>query len=142
MGNALTDRQRKYCHAIVQGQSAASAARTAGYSKASSNNQGSRLGKNADIQAEIARLKAKALQKSEAGAILSALEVRQRLTSIAEDDANKPQDRIRALELLGKTLGLFVDKPALEVNVTLQALQDATYEDLKELEARLVGSST
>jgi len=100
------------------------------------------LGKNADIQAEIARLKSKAVQKSEAGAILSALEVRQRLTSIAEDEENKPQDRIRALELLGKTLGLFADKPALEVNVTLQALQDATYEDLKELEARLVGSST
>jgi hypothetical protein len=138
----MIEKHRKYCQFIVEGESAASAARKAGYAKSSANNYGSELGKREDIKAEIARLQAKTLQKSDKTTVLTALEVRQRLSYIAEDESNKPQDRIRALELLGKTLNMFADKPDTQINIVMDSIKDISYDELQALEAKLTDPSS
>ena len=129
----MSERQRLFIKFYIDGHNAASAARKAGYSGASATTTGYKLLKRADIRAEIARLEQKVADSVDSTRILSAIEVRQRLSEIA-DTADKPQDRIRALELLGKIMGMFVDRSeVLSIEATPDNIKALTDSDLRRL---------
>lgn len=117
---ALTDRQRSFCHELVKGPTATEAARRAGYSAAYANREASRLAKDPRIRAYVRDLRA----ELEEEAIMAAREVLQRLTRIARGEGKVLRstptgvvelppdwsDQLRALSLLGKHHGLFVER--------------------------------
>ncbi len=113
----LNERQRRFVDEYMLDPNATQSAINAGYSPRTARSQGQRLLTNADIRAEIkGRTDARRWKK-----IANADEILEQLSSIARGQATeevflagerlqKPpaiRDRIRAMELLGKRLGLF-----------------------------------
>jgi len=81
------------------------AAKNAGYAKNSAYNEANRLLKNDEVLAEIDRIRAKA----ERADTVSRAYVVAGLQDIAENGETE-SGRLRALELLGKSIRLFVDR--------------------------------
>ena len=124
-GVGVDDGQRKFITEYLVDLNATQAARRAGYSERTANEQGSRLLANASIKAEIDRQ----LQEMQRRTIADATEVMQYLTSVMRgeqveetvvveatgdfcskarklDKAVGAKERIRAAELLGRRYGL------------------------------------
>lgn len=129
----MSEKHKAFCKAYAGEHNAASAARAAGYSDDSAANTGCRLLKNKDIQDEIARIEQKISLKAESARILSVIEIQQELSRIALDDDRKDQDRLRALELLGKAKGLFVERSEVTTVETPEAIKGMTMEQLRDL---------
>lgn len=101
---------------------ATQAAIRAGYSRESAESQGSRLLRNDKVQAEINAGDTRVAERAE----LSAERVLRELQTIGFAELEQPDrdagtwplirasDKLKALELLGKHLKLFVDRQALE----------------------------
>jgi len=123
---ALSEKQAAFCRYVLTEPNATKAAEKAGYSTHTARKQASRLLTNADIKAEIARLRGKV----ENVAVVDAAYVVTRLRENVEramtnepvrDARGNPTGEYRyegavanrALELLGKTLGMFVDRTEL-----------------------------
>lgn len=123
----LTHKQRIFVDKYLQCWNATDAARRAGYSERTARQIGSRLLTNVDISAEIDRR----MQQH----AMEANEVLHHLSTIAKPGFGvEIRDRLRALELLGKHHGLFVDKTEqrIEHKITI-AIQsgDLRYDDLE-----------
>lgn len=102
----LTAKKEAFCRAYVaNGSNGTQAAITAGYSKKTARSQAQRLLTNVDIQKRIAELK----EPINKGLAINAEYVRERLKIEAERDGEGASHsaRIRALELLGKDVGMF-----------------------------------
>jgi hypothetical protein len=111
----LTHKQKAFAHAIAVGDTKADAYRKAYKSKAKPKqvgNAGSRLAKHEGIAREVEAIQVaiEATKYQNAGQI-KALVVHQ-LTQHALNEDNPPAQRIKALELLGKThdVGLFIER--------------------------------
>ena len=115
----LKDQDRRFCEEYLIDVNATQAALRAGFAPATARNAYAWIsGKNPkkpEVRAEIDRLMAERSRRIG----VDADEVVQALAQIAfadgADDGVRTQERIRALELLGKHLGLFTE------NVKLQA---------------------
>jgi phage terminase small subunit len=83
---------------------ATQAAIRAGYSKKTAYSQGQRLLKNAEIQAAIVEAMATRSERTE----ISQDEVLKKLWQVASSD-DHTATKVRALELVGKHLGMFTD---------------------------------
>ena len=107
---ALTAKERKFVAEYVKALNASEAARKAGYSERSAGELGYRLLKKVEIQEAIAEF-----NKAERQAI--GMDVERIYASLSKLAANaeKESDRIRALELLGKTNAMFVDRQDVRV---------------------------
>lgn len=113
----LTHKQKQFAHAVALGDTKADAYRKAYKSKAKPKavgNAGSRLAKHDGIAREVEAIQVaiEATKYQNAGQI-KALVVHQ-LTQHALNEDNPPAQRIKALELLGRThdVGLFVESRA------------------------------
>ena len=113
----LTHKQKQFAHAVALGDTKADAYRKAYKSKAKPKqvgNAGSRLAKHEGIAREVEAIQVaiEATKYQNAGQI-KALVVHQ-LTQHALNEDNPPAQRIKALELLGRThdVGLFVESRA------------------------------
>ena len=102
------------------------AAIAAGYAPGSADVQGSRLMKRPGVVAEVQRLEA--LRDAEEK--IDRLYVLKGLYDMAEE-AEKDSDRIRALELLGKSLGMFVDQVETYATHDVSELQEFSLEQLR-----------
>lgn len=102
--DGLNNRQRLFANAILAGKSATKAAETAGYSPKSAAVTGWRMLRNAKIAAAIATRQQAAAERAE----LSCEYVLRRLMAIETGKDNGVA--VRALELLGKHLGMFPDR--------------------------------
>lgn len=125
----LTPKQRLFCLEYLKDFNGTQAAIRAGYSKKTANEQASRLLANVNIQNLIKENNAK-IEKS---SIMDIQEIQERLTALARGEVDEEivvienmgdftsearvitkkvsaKDQTKALELLGKTNGLFVDK--------------------------------
>ena len=109
MPNKLTPKQERFVQEYLVDLNATQAAIRAGYSKKTADRQGHRLLKKAEIAAAVEKGREKAKERTE----LTVDEVIGDLREVARrcmgDDFN-PAGANRALELLGKHLGAFVDK--------------------------------
>ena len=105
---ALTDKQKRFCEEYVVDLNATQAAIRAKYSPKTAQEQSSRLLSNVMVKAEIARLQAERSQRTSVDADWVVV----RLVKEAEDRSEGATQggRIRALELLGKHVGLFAEK--------------------------------
>jgi len=121
---ALTVKQRRFCEEYLVDFNATQAAVRAGYSPRSAKQQGSRLLTNADLADHLATLVRERERRTEitADAVLQDLRtVADRCLAavpVTDADGNQtgtwrfnPNPAIRALELLGKHLGLFWGPP-------------------------------
>lgn len=150
----MTPKQERFVQEYLIDLNATQAARRAGYSKKTAEFQGSRLLRNVKVQVEISRLRA---EQAEAASI-SAKWVLDNLIEVSErcmqktpvmkfDREEKCMRQItdenregvwqfdasganRALELIGKHIGMFVDKHDVTVREGLQELMRRAEERL------------
>lgn len=108
----LTDRQVRFCEEYLIDLNATQAAIRAGYSEKTANEQGARLLANVSVQEKIAELKAERAKRTE----MTQDSVIQELAAVARAEVKgvRAVDKLKALELLGKHLGMFVER--YEVN--------------------------
>lgn len=112
MSELRTDRQERFAQARARGLSLTASAREAGYASGTCHVRGAELGKNADVQARVSELRAELDQATIANVVADRRWVLQSLIEIA-DEAKKAKDRTaatRALELVGKELGMFIQR--------------------------------
>ena len=120
----LTPKQELFCLEYIKDFNATQAAIRAGYSKRTANEQGTRLLVNVSIKNHLKEL----INQVKNERIMSVKEIQERLTNIARGDIEEEviifdnegarimnkkasiKDQTKALELLGKTNGLFIDK--------------------------------
>lgn len=161
MANLVSGKYEKFCIGIAEGLTAEMSYIEAGYSPNGAAQSASRLLRNAEIQARINTLRNAMAERAIVRTALTRSYVIERLMMIVEQcsqlepvrDKNgnilgyctyKPMAAIRALELLGKELGMFKGqserKPALP-DMTLEELEqrqveiDQRLEELDQLEA-------
>lgn len=108
----LTDRQARFCEEYLIDLNATQAAIRTGYSEKTANEQGARLLANVSVQEKIAELKAERAKRTE----MTQDSVIQELAAVARAEVKgvRAVDKLKALELLGKHLGMFVER--YEVN--------------------------
>ncbi len=108
----LTDRQARFCEEYLIDLNATQAAIRAGYSEKTANEQGAQLLAKLSIQEKITELKAERAKRTE----MTQDSVIQELAAVARAEIKgvRAVDKLKALELLGKHLGMFVER--YEVN--------------------------
>lgn len=112
MTQELTAKQVLFCEEYLIDLNATQAAIRAGYSEKTANEQGARLLANVSVQEKIAELKAARAKRTE----ITQDTVIQELAAVAGAEVKgiRAADKLKALELLGKHLGMFVER--YEVN--------------------------
>lgn len=107
----MTEKQRRFVEAYAKDPNATSAAVVAGYTARSAYSAGSRMLKNAEIQAALQAL----LEPEREGSIASVEDIRRFWTQTMNNVNEKSASRLRASELLAKSLGLFLTDSAVAV---------------------------
>ena len=116
----MTAKQERFCQEYLVDLNATQAAMRAGYSAKTANEQGSRLLANVSVKAHIAELQQAAAKRNE---VTVDTVVTMLLDSYREAKAaNQHGPAVRAAELLGKRLGMFVDRVLLNEE---QAMSDS-----------------
>lgn len=110
--NRLTPKQKVFISEYVHLKNATRAAIAAGYSPKTARSSGSRLLTNVDISTAIEILLAEQLHKAD----VTSDSVLQELKRVAFADVSEQVygGKLRAIELLGKSLGLFGEKEKTE----------------------------
>lgn len=108
----LTDRQARFCEEYLIDLNATQAAIRAGYSEKTAREQAAQNLSKLNIQEKIAELKAERAKRTE----MTQDSVIQELAAVARAEIKgvRAVDKLKALELLGKHLGMFVER--YEVN--------------------------
>ena len=116
----MTGKQQRFCEEYIVDLNATQAAIRAGYAAKAAYSQGQRLLKNVEVENYIDQLKAEQSKRTgiTADRVLDEL-AKLGFADMSEVDQFKASDKLRALELIGKHIGLFKDTdaanaPALE----------------------------
>lgn len=101
----LTPKQAAFIHEYLKDLNATQAVLRAGYNMTNSaaRTQGARLLANANVQKGIEEMK----RAREAKSMITVEWVLQEIAKIATDEEARHQDKLKALELLGKHLGMW-----------------------------------
>lgn len=129
----LTAKQERFCREYIIDLNATRAAIRAGYSEKTANRIASENLSKLDIQEKIRQLQ----QKIEARTEITQDKVLNELANIGFAEPSKQIrviDKIKALELLGKHLGIFTDKLQVKGDIkTINPYENLTTEDLIKL---------
>ena len=129
----LTAKQERFCREDIIDLNATRAAIRAGYSEKTANRIASENLSKLDIQEKIRQLQ----QKIEARTEITQDKVLNELANIGFAEPSKQirvTDKIKALELLGKHLGIFTDKLQVKGDIkTINPYENLTTEDLIKL---------
>ncbi len=106
----LTAKQQQFCREYLIDMNATAAARRAGYSERTAEQQGYQLLQKTSVKAEIQRLIDERAERVEVDADY----VVEKLRTMVEDPNCPASTQVAALGLLGKHLGMFTDK--LDIN--------------------------
>lgn len=119
MKQKLTGKQKAFCREYIVDHNITQAAIRAGYSENYADKLGyDKLLGNVGIKNEIDRLEHKSIQKVE----VTITEILTELKRIAFDLQSEKityRDKLRAIELLGKHLGMFIEKHEIEINAKI-----------------------
>lgn len=107
----MTEKQRRFAEAYARDPNATSAAVAAGYSPKTAYSCGQRLLRNDEVQACLHAL----LDTEHSKAVATVEEIRIFWSRIMNDTTEKTVSRLKASELLGKSLGLFLADSAVAV---------------------------
>lgn len=126
----LTDRQARFCEEYLIDLNATQAAIRAGYSEKTANEQGARLLANVSVQEKIAELKAERAKRTE----ITQDSVIQELAAVARAEVKgvRAVDKLKALELLGKHLGMFVERYEVNAAEVEKRIAEAREQGKKE----------
>jgi phage terminase small subunit len=131
MASLPNPRHEQFCDLIAAGHPPARAYIAAGYSKKTAYTSGPRLLKTPSVSARVAEL-----QRSVAAVAVNrtAIDRDWVLSGLREIAENGSSDsaRVRALELVGKELGMFVERPAAPWDGDLSKLTTAQLERVTE----------
>ena len=126
----LNARQKSFCEFYVASGNATESAIKAGYSEKYTNKNISKIRQNTAVQEYIKELQEKAKESR----ILTAREKREWLSEVIKNGNEKLQDRLKALDILNKMDGDYVEKVQLSGEVkTSNPFEGLTTEELKKL---------
>ena len=131
----LTERQKRFVEEYLVDLNASQAAIRAGYSKNTSKSIGSQLLKHAEIQTAIQEGMQKRQQRTEITQDMVVDELKAVAFAEAADSVDselKYANKLKALELLGKHLGMFTDKVEHSGGATLQIRLEGETEELAQ----------
>ena len=114
----LTPRQQRFVEEFALDLNQTQAAIRSGFNPRNAKSQGARLMAKQHVRAAVKRVLADRSEEVK----VSAQDVLRGLLRIANDDAAKDSDKIAALALLGKHLGMFVDSLDVRAGVRLEDL--------------------
>lgn len=126
---ALNDRQKRFCEEYLIDRNATQAAIRAGYSEKTAHSIGNENLKKPEIEKYITELKEKQSKRTE----ITADKVLRELGMMAfsEVETITSKDKIKALELIGKHLGMFESKiDEAECGSELPMLMEALKDDI------------
>lgn len=107
----MTEKQRRFVEAYARSGNATQAAKAAGYSKNTAHSSGQRLLKNAEIKKFLESL----LEPEHEKSIATVTEIREFWTDIMNSQNEKTVSKLKASELLARSLGLFLPDSAVTV---------------------------
>lgn len=129
----LTAKQERFCREYIIDLNATQAAIRAGYSEKTAAEQGVRLLRNVKVKEKIQYLQRKLTKRVE----ITQENIVNELASIGFAEPSKyvrTTDKIKALELLGKHLGIFTEKMQIEGDIkTDNPYKNLTTDDLLKL---------
>jgi phage terminase small subunit len=130
----LTPKQAAFVREYLIDLNATQAAKRAGYSEATANEQGARLLANVSVREAIEAAQAERASRVEVTAdnVLRILLAE----ATADDGPTCKLARVKAAELLGKHLAMFADRSKVEVSGDVSVLLAASVERYKELARR------
>lgn len=147
----LNPKQQRFVAEYLKDLNATQAAIRAGYSERTANEQGSRLLANVSVREAVERGQGKIADKLE----LTAERVLQDLEEVRVRALGDGQyaPAVRAIELRGKHIGMFVDRTETTANVTVSNAVDRPERETREqwiarrarelgVDARLLGATT
>lgn len=115
----LSDKQKKFCFEYLKDFNAFKSARRAGYSKSKSFNNPYLLLKNPSVRQFLKSLKGEKVEKMQLTVEAVLNEIRSIAFAIADGKIIKTADKLKALELLGRNLGIFSDKDVAVQNAEI-----------------------
>lgn len=125
----LNARQKSFCEFYVASGNATESAIKAGYSENYANKRvHEQLKKN-----EISRYIKELQEKTKTSRIMTAVERREFLTEVIKNGNEKVQDRLKALDILNKMDGEYIEKMQLSGQVNANPLSGLTTEELRAL---------
>jgi len=126
----MTHRQELFIQEYIKTGNATNSAIKAGYSKRTARSTGQRLLTNVDIKKRIEELSQKIANNN----IMTAKERQEYLTKLINSDDVKVSDKLKALDILNKMTGEYIQK--VEVNGELKTedpFKNLTTEELKKI---------
>ena len=125
----LNARQKSFCEFYVASGNATESAIKAGYSEKTARSIGQRLLTNVDIKKHIKEFQ----EKAKTSRIMTAIERREFLTEVIKNGNEKVQDRLKALDILNKMDGEYIEKMQLSGQVNTNPLSGLTTKELRAL---------
>lgn len=125
----LNARQKAFCEFYVVCGNATEAAKKAGYSETYSKNRIHELLKNVGICGYVEELQ----KKAQSSRIMSAVERKEWLTKVLNDDGAKLNDKLKALDILNKMDGEYTEKVQLSGELNTNPFRNLTTEELRKL---------
>lgn len=125
----LNVRQKAFCEYYVASGNATQSAIKAGYSEKYSKNRIHELLKKVGICGYIEELN----EKAQSSRIMTAIERKEFLTSVIKNGDEKIQDRLKALDILNKMDGEYIEKVQLSGQVKTNPFSELTTEELRAL---------
>jgi hypothetical protein len=140
MSKRLTDKQEKFARLVSSGSTITSAYKDVYDVKDTTKpksiwEQASALASNLKVASRISELSTKSEEDHRMVAISRKQYVLKNLETIIEDNSNRTSDKLTALTLLGKTIGMYSDKIELENTSehSVEQLEDQLEKKLSEL---------
>lgn len=125
----LNARQKAFCEFYVACGNATEAAKKAGYSETYSTTRTNVLLQNVEICRYIEELQ----KKAQSSRIMSAVERKEWLTRVLNDDEAKLNDKLKALDILNKMDGEYTEKVQLSGELNTNPFKNLTTEELRKL---------
>lgn len=142
MARLKNDNWEKFAQAMARGVNQTNSALEAGYSTTSAHVRGCELAKRKDVRARIEELQQRAEKAAVAAlAVDRQWVLRELVANVEAARDSKNQNAVnRALELVGKEIGMFIDRK-MDVKSPLEALNASQLQQLIEIAASLTGQS-
>ena len=125
----MTHRQELFIQEYIKTGNATSSAIKAGYSKRTARSIGQRLLKNVDIKKKINELS----QKIACNSIMIAKERQEYLTKLINAADVKVSDKLKALDILNKMTGEYIQKVEVNGDIKSDPFKNLTTDELRKI---------
>lgn len=125
----LNARQKAFCEFYVASGNATESAIKAGYREQTARVTASKILTKANIQEYVKELQ----EKAKTSRIMTAIERREFLTELIKNGNEKAADRLKALDILNKMDGEYMEKIQMTGEIKANPFKELTLEELKRI---------